>query len=241
MKTQNDFIRWQDAEVPAMTETYMPVPHQDLLDLVDRRLSVAGYEINNRRIEQNHDGTMIIAHFILAKIGSATYGFTQEFAVVSDYEKRKAIMFASGGHVFICGNGMVVSEVTVVRKHTSRVWEEIEDRCDEAIEKMEDNWKKLIRDVISMTSVELNLTQKAELLGRLFVEEKIITITELSKIVSEISKPSFDYESEGTLWELYNHCTLILKDSHIMRKTKALKDLHDFMVEFANDYLIINT
>jgi len=143
--------------------------------------------------------------------------------------------------VFICGNGMVVSEMTVVRKHTSRVWDEIDEKLDQAVGRMEDNWKKLINDVMSMTNVELNLTQKAELLGRLFVEEGVITITELSKIKMEISQPTFDYESDGTLWELYNHCTLVLKEAHIMRKTKALKELHDFMVDYANDYLTIHS
>lgn len=238
MKTENDFVRWQDAVVPEQTDTYMPVSHEDLLDLVDNRLFVTGYEVNNRNIEQNHDGTTIIAHFIVKKEDHPD--FTQEFAVVSDYKKRKAIMFASGGHVFICGNGMVVSEVTIVRKHTSRVWEELTEKCDEAIEKMEENWEKMLDDIYLMASIGLTLTQKSELLGRMLIEEKILSITEVSKVVAEIKKPTHDYSSRDSLWELYNYCTFILKDAHIMRKTKALKSLHDFLVGFAEDHAIVN-
>jgi len=236
---KKEFVRWQDAEVPLETETYMPVAHGDLFDLVDQRLSVAGYEITSRSVEQSIDGNVVIAHYIIRKDDDIE-DFTQEFGVVNSYDKSKAIMFASGGHVFICGNGMVVSEMTTVRKHTSRVWHEINDKLDEAISHMEDSWTKLINDVLQMTLVEINTTQASEILGRMFMEEKILSLSDINKVTKEYFDPTHDYGNHGTLWQLYNHITYVLKDAHIMRKTKALKDTHDFMVEYAKDYININ-
>lgn len=234
-----EFVPWYEALLPQKTDTYMPVPHMELLQIVESRLLESGYTITKRSVEQSTDGQVIIAHFLISK-GEGELDYTQEFGVVNSYNKTKPIVFASGGHVFICANGMVVSEFTTVRKHTSKVWDEIYDKLTEAIEKMEYNWEKLQQDVLKMTLTFLNLTQKAEVLGRLFVEEEVITITELSKIKKELSKPTHDYEACDTLWELYNYVTFVLKDAHILRKTEALKKTHDFMVEYANDYVIIN-
>jgi hypothetical protein len=79
----------------------------------------------------------------------------------------------------------------------------------------------------------------AELIGRLFAEEQILTSREASAVVKEWRNPTFEDFKENNLWSLYNHCTYALKEARVDKKIPALKKLHEFSMQVAEDLLLM--
>jgi len=66
----------------------------------------------------------------------------------------------------------------------------------------------------AMKEYDISKRVRAELVGRMFIEEGIIASTQLNIIKGQIANPSFDYGASGSLWELYQHTTYSLKEVH---------------------------
>jgi hypothetical protein len=65
-----------------------------------------------------------------------------------------------------------------------------------------------------MKQVELTRRTKAELIGRMMIEEQFITSTQLNIISRELQAPTHDYNAKDSLWELYNYTTFSMKETH---------------------------
>ena len=218
-----------NAELPVQTRSYTPVGHKQLIDFVQERLDASNFHVAKMDVDQNNSGTVIIANMALQH--QITNDFYQEFSIINSYDKSKPVTFASGARVWICSNGMIVSEAVTVRKHTTNVWNELAEKADLAITQLQDNWEKTQQDIALMKHTELTFTRMAELIGRLFVEKQVLISTEANIVAREIKKPTFGAFSGQNLWSFYNACTFALKEAHVSRKNSSLKKLHDFCIE----------
>ena len=81
-----------------------------------------------------------------------------------------------------------------------------------------------------MKQIEVTKRTAAELVGRLFLEQDIIQSTQVSVIKREMANPSFDYGAPGSMWELYNHTTLALKEVHPSLWMQSHMKAHSFFV-----------
>jgi hypothetical protein len=68
----------------------------------------------------------------------------------------------------------------------------------------------------------------------MFVEEDIITSTQLNIINREIKAPSFDYKAKDSLWELYQFSTSAMKEAHPLKWLDSHIDAHRFFVNEAS-------
>jgi hypothetical protein len=222
-------INYLDLELPEKTKTYQPVGHKELLDFCHERLDVAGFKVTTTNVDQSDNGSIIIANMQIER--EENNAFTQQFTAVNSYFKEKPIMFASGGHVFVCQNGMIVSEALTVRRHTTNVWHELTGKADTAILQMTQNWEKTLADAEAMREREMTITNMSRALGQLYVEMQLLAPTEVNIAAREIRKPTFEDFKDHTLWSFYNHCTYALKGAHTYRKNECLKGVHDFCME----------
>ena len=81
-----------------------------------------------------------------------------------------------------------------------------------------------------MKQIELTKRSSAELVGRMFLEEEIIQSTQMCIIKREMDNPSFDYGAPGSMWELYNHTTLAMKELHPSLWMNQHMKAHSFFV-----------
>ena len=63
----NNFIHWDVAQLPELTDTYQPIGHEELLDIVAQELEVYNYTIIRRSVSQNTNGERIAAKFIVQR------------------------------------------------------------------------------------------------------------------------------------------------------------------------------
>jgi len=237
MDLDNLFCPWDETPVPEQTSSYQPISHIDLLDLIDQRLSVKGYTIIRRTVDQNTKGERIAFKFI---VKHGEHGdMTMMLAGVNSYDKSLAIKIASGASVFVCENGMVVGDIVAFRKHTTNMLNDLTAMIDEVVVNLHNVWKRTVQDVASMRLVPMTDEQTAELYGRLLITEDVITPTELNVAVKELRKPTYaDFEPKN-MWSTYNHVTWALKAAPVHRQLPCLKRLHEVCMDIVNDYIAI--
>jgi hypothetical protein len=227
---------WKDAVIPALTETYSPVAHSELIYLLEKQLGADGYEVKNNFVQQSYNGEQIFGTMSLRKeTGIAGDDLAQTMAYQNSYNKRLPIRLVSGGRVFICSNGMIVGDIITFRKHTGDVFPALKEMIKIAIVRMEEDFEKTQRDVLVMKETELTTTLAAELIGRMFVEERILNSNEVNEVARQLRKPKFEEFKANTLWSLYNHATYALNDAAPDRRMQSLKQLHEFSMDVANE------
>jgi hypothetical protein len=86
-----------------------------------------------------------------------------------------------------------------------------------------------------MKQIEITKRTKAELVGRMMLEEQFITSTQLNIISRELKAPTHDYNAKDSLWELYNYTTFAMKESHPAQWMESHIKAHKFFSDFTYD------
>ena len=81
---------------------------------------------------------------------------------------------------------------------------------------------RAIRDLLKEQFIDH--ATKSYILGELFLTN-VLAANQISIMKREIEAASFDYKSKDTLWEIYNHATLSLKEGHPANWVESHKKL----------------
>jgi len=153
------------------------------------------------------------------------------FAWTNSYDKSIRFQCGIGAHVFVCANGLIHGDLSSYsRKHTGTANADIALSIATQIGLANNKFTQLVKDKNDMKDFKLSVTQQSELLGRLFVEEKILDSQQISIVKSEIEDPSFNYGVDpDTAWMFYNNVTHALKKTHPRNWMDHQSQFHSFM------------
>lgn len=222
------------ATTPPSTKSYSPVSHKNVMDFTLEQIDRAGLKLTEERYTANKDGMIGMGFYQIKGFGDAEMGM--ELAWQNSLDKSLSLKWAIGGRVFICANGMVRGDIgTFKRKHTGSILDEYADAVKRYVGDAEMHFAKLLADKDFMKSITVSERKTAEMLGRMFIEKDILNATQLNIVKRELIKPTYDYKADGTLWQLYNHCTVALKEAHPLHHMNQHTDLHEFVT---NEYKI---
>lgn len=223
------------APLPQRTDTYSPVPHKKVIDITlealdKNNLTVVGQHYNSARKGDQAEG-----HYI---IQGGDKEMNLKLIWHNSYDKSIPLRWACGANVIVCRNGMVKGDMGAIkRKHTGSILSEYEDMIQENVKRMGDHFETLRKDRERFKEIEITKTVCSELAGRLFIEDAIITSTQLNILAREIQNPSFNYNSKNSLWEMYNHTTVALKSDHPMYGINRHINVHNFFNKVADNIL----
>lgn len=211
---------------------YAVVSHGRIIDETRKELTNAGFEIDKELYRASQDGQ------IAQGIYHLNYGTDKDmglmFAWSNSYNKMMKFKCAVGGQVFICMNGVVSGDLaSYSRKHMgantlTNVVDHIKDHISHATE----YYSNLIADKEMLKNIELPKALQGQIIGELFIDKEILTLTQVGIIKREIDKPSFDYNAPvQSAWSLYNHITLALKESHPMHYLSDHQKVHSYFID----------
>ena len=212
-------------EYPVKTDTYVPILHKDLVELVLEQSDKQGFRVRNTDYQIAKHGN--IMRGIFAFIGEDPE-MDMQVGILNSYDKSKTVTVGLGSQVFICQNGMVSADYTMKRKHTGSVKEDINYLIAENLKKLHDEYERNIEVREALRDIEVSKSLYAELVGRMFLQEDIITSTQLN-----IIKREFEHSElfpEPTAWSMYNHANHALKSGHPADYINQHVNLHDFMI-----------
>lgn len=224
-KVDKDYL--YGVPLPQSTDTYTPVSHKQLIETISEQLDKHGLEVVSEQYNVAEDGLKMTGYYTLNRSNSEM-GLMLGFS--NSYDKSLPVKFAVGSSVFICTNGALISEFTFKRKHTGVVHYDMENFIEGAIVQTDDMFLQIEKDFSKLKERALDKRFISELLGRMYIEEGIITSTQLNIIKRELEKPTYPEFKDMNGYNLYQHCTHALKEAHPSFAIKQLVRTHDFIV-----------
>ena len=225
MITEYDLIQ---VEAPQKTHSYQPVPHLTLINTVKEKLDKHNLKIVNTRYDANTKGAQMFGVYDL-NIGGTDTNLNIGFR--NSYDKSLPVGMVAGGTVIVCKNLMFKGDIKVLRKHTKGVFSDLDHLIENVISSAVFQFEQLTEDKERMKLKPLNKTQMAELAGRMYVEEKLISPTQMSILADEIRHS--EHFTDNSLWDFYNHATEALKKSHPAHLIPNHIKAHEFVMQFA--------
>lgn len=218
-----------NTDLPTQTRTYKPISHQQLIDLTLESIYQAGFELETEIYSGARDGNIGNGRYTIKSVADSEMQL--QIGWQNSYDKSLTLKFAIGTRIFICQNGCVSGDFgTFKKKHVGTVQEFTPSAITEYIKRSGDVFQQIQKDREGMKQIEVTKRTAAELVGRMYLEEEIIQSTQVNIIKREMNNPSFDYGAEGSMWELYNHTTLALKESHPSLWMDSHMKAHSFFV-----------
>lgn len=240
---------------PAGTRTWKPVPHYEILDVIEQMVENYGWKfaiprVGNTEYDDNGDPKETV-RFDLAVSGDNTklFGVTQviipgvedeEMGLAlgfrNSHDKTLALKIAAGVNVFICDNLVVSGDVQVRRTHTSHInpWETIE----QAFKQIPEASKALIYWLDGLRHAAVTRDQGVAVLADC-VENKALAVSDFMPARASFLK-AFDEENpeilhRGTAWSVYQAATEQYKNHGIHRNQDYSIPLNEvFRAHFLN-------
>jgi len=228
-------------ELPKETRSYAPVPHELVINMTLEALDKANIKVLSELYTSAKEGRQANGIYQLEG-GDSEMNFRLIWQ--NSYDKSLPLASAMGGHVIVCSNGMVIGDMGAFkRKHTGSVLTEFQESIKTYVTEAGEIFKRMTTDRERMKEITMTKRVTAELIGRMFLEENIITATQLGIIKRELENPSFDYgtrlvDKDGnlikqTLWDDYNAVTVSLKEAHPQHNISQHMKLHNFITKEA--------
>lgn len=213
--------------IPDATESYAPVSHRNIINAVREQLDIHNLNTTKETFSTARFGQQLIGYMDINRDDNLELGMRLVFR--NSYDKSMSVAIAAGSCVWICTNGVVAGEIQYIRKHTGSVVQELNHRVVNAINSLNEHFDLVVEHSNRMKEIEVNPRLSAELAGRLFIEEDLITSQQLNIVKKEIINSSYPSFKEPTLWSFYNHVTNSLKESHPYTYMQKHVNLHRFV------------
>lgn len=224
--------RMYAAPLPEYTKSYSPVPHKAVREMTLEALDKAGIKLIEEKHFISREGKQANGKYV---IGNGDKEMKQYIMWQNSYDKSIPLGWAIGANVIVCKNGMVRGDGgQFKRRHTGEIMKEYEESVGIYVDKTGEMFERLVKEREAMKNIDITKRTAAELVGRMFIEDAIINATQLGIIKREIDIPSYEYGADNTLWQLYNHTTVALREDHPQFAIKRHGQVHDFFTNVYN-------
>jgi hypothetical protein len=218
-----------NAEIPTETTTYKPISHAQLIDLTLDSISGAGFSLDKEKYSMAKGGDVANGQFTISNV--ADKEMQLQIGWQNSYDKSLSLKFAIGAHIFICQNGMVHGDMgSFKKKHQGSVQEFTPNAITEYIKQAGETFRQMQKEREAMKQIELTKRTKAELIGRMLIEEQFISSTQMMIMSRELEAPTHDYGAPDSMWELYNYATFAMKELHPSIRMNSHIKAHSFFV-----------
>ena len=222
------------ATVPAQTRTYKPVSHASLIDLTMDGIEKSGFKLGKALYSSARDGQIANGRFTITNVADSEMEL--QIGWQNSYDRSMSLKFAIGTRILVCSNGCVSGDYGAFKKrHKGDIQNFTPSAITDYIKQAGDAFKLMQQQREQMKQVEITNRTKAELIGRMMIEEQFICSTQLNIIRKEMTNPTHDYGAKDSLWELYNYTTFAMKEIHPSLWMENHIQAHKFFNEFAYD------
>jgi hypothetical protein len=106
------------------------------------------------------------------------------------------------------------------------------DQINNQIAHAKEHYNVLLADKALLKNIILTPRDKGKILGELFANDEILTLTQVGIVKRELDKPTHTYNAHtDSAWTMYNHITLALKESHPSSFMKDHQKVHGYFVD----------
>lgn len=205
-----DFSEIQSVETPTATESWRPIGHSFLVDRVQNQIQDNGWEI----VDTYHS---------LHRFGQRYFGLFHIKGTESDNDERGTVLGLRNSHdkcfpaglcmgnaPFVCSNLIFTNEVTLARRHTKNILNDLSQVIARTLGKMTETWASDEQRIEAYKEYELGNEQAHDLVIRAY-QNGAISKAKIADVVEQWHTPEHDDFSDRTMHSLYNGFTHVLK------------------------------
>jgi hypothetical protein len=206
---------------PEPTSTFRPVPHIELVEMLDLVLEQSHIRIREEQFAVRRDGSMLFGVLQLAygqsPEGSAALGLR------TANNKTMAIQICAGLSVFVCDNLAFRGDMIALRrKHTSGLL--LREELAGAVVRFEDHFRRLAGEVTTLKERRLADVEAKALLHDAFANG-IMPLRFLPAVSQAYFEPHVPAFEERTAWSLHNAFTGVAKAMPMTTRLPAIQAL----------------
>lgn len=213
--------------LPVHTGRYSVIPHFVLINELQEKLAIKGYEIESEKYLTANSNQIVTGVFRLK--ADSEIDIKPSVTFINSYNKTRKAEIRSGVEILVCRNGLIgLSGVKYSRKHLgTNALTEFRHHIDMGIDNIEKDFNALKTNVQEMKDIELTNKAKALLIGDMLINECLINATQLSIVQKEL-KYSEHFKTDS-LYDFYNNVTESFKDNHPLNYDKQHIKFHSYI------------
>ena len=229
----------QQIQLPTETDTYKPVSHYELaLNLADVASGLLnGYTLSKSSFGLARGGNQMFGVHTFQN-GSDSMGLSIGFR--NSYDKSMSVGIAIGATVFVCDNLALTGDISLMRKHTTNVWEDLETMVVTTVYRSQHNFQHIVQDANLFKQKSISDNEAYQFLGLLY-GHGVISPRQIPIVKKEWLNSEYEEFSGRNTWSFYNACTEALKtcpprtimEKHI-KLHKMVKGVHDGCINLDN-------
>ena len=226
-----DYDELKDIPLPKETSSYKPVAHHVLSDkLKDMTLDlIPEFTHYQSQFGVSREGQKLFGLHTFQN-GDHQLGFSVGFR--NSYDRSLSVAVALGAQVFVCDNLMLTGDLSVMRKHTLNVMDDLENLILSALYRSKTTYRQIGEDSEQMKEFPVSDDKAYQTLG-LAYGRGIISPRQIPVVKSEWLNPSHDAFETRSAWSLYNSFTEALKTSPPGSVMERYLKLHDLFKQVA--------
>lgn len=234
-------------ETPKPTKSHTPIAHHELVDMTRKAIGDAGLEIINEEHGLSHGSQRYFGGFALTGQPVMADGVIQRecnskdrqlvLGLRNSHDKSLAAGIAVGNQMLVCDNLCFSSDVTLARKHTTYIMNDLYNRITSAISQVTSHWTAMENRIEKYKNTEVKDASKLVL--DLF-NDKVFGNKRAVDALQEFHNPRHEEFKGGSLWTLYNAVTESLKGigSHdISNRTMRMQSVFDRSADFTPEVI----
>jgi len=195
------------APIPESTHTWTPVPHGDVIRMVEDSIQGGGLKITDSQFALARGGQRMFGTVTLA--GGTDYATV--IGVRNSHDKSFPVSFCLGSRVFVCDNLAFSSEVVVKTKHSRLVLDRLPRLVNEGVARLVEKRGQQAKRIEAYKEAEVQgLPHLHDLVLRSY-RANAIPARAISEVLDEYESPRHPEFQEPTLWSYFNAVTEVLK------------------------------
>jgi len=222
------YYQLMNAPLPEKTGRYTPIAHPRVIGYITEMLDKQGFKIKKSTYRSAAEGLIGQGEYHLE------YGNDPEMGLMlawqNSYNKQVSFKYAIGAHVFVCANGVVCGDLaSYKRRHTGTADSDALEYIETYIKQAKEIFERLVHDREELKKHTLGWKDVAEMVGRMYLYDQIITSTQLNIMKREMDNPTYSYGVEPmNAWSIYNYATHAFKEDSPRNWINRHIDLHNF-------------
>jgi hypothetical protein len=200
----------RNVETPEGTDTHVPVPHHEIVELIRYTLGFYGHEIVQEDHAVTPDGAR---YFGLLSLRSPYGDYTDTVGLRNSHDKSFPIGIAFGSRVFGCDNLAFIGDHVIRRKHTVKAKRELPGLFTEIVQPLQAQRIAQNQKLLTYQDTPVNVYR-----------EGIIGVQRIADVLEQWERPAHDWGGK-TAWRLFNVATVTLVGK-VAEKPDLTKQLH---------------
>jgi len=232
---ESSFEQVKQVATPAATDSWQPIPHHELIEIVQERMQENGWKIEKTYHSLHRYGQRYFGLFHVKNTGADNDERGTILGLRNSHDKCFPAGLCMGNAPFVCSNLIFTNEVVLARRHTKNILNDLSQVIAKTLGKMTETWASDEQRIQAYKNYELDNSQAHDLVIRAY-QNGAISKAKIADVVEQWHTPEHDDFSPRTMHSLYNGFTHILKGgiTALPSRSLALHGVLDSQVGFTS-------